>query len=124
VGVIAASIYAFWLFPPLLRWSVSYTALAVLSVQNLIFCILWGLLLLRRGGSPFLPWLLTVPLLAFFYLGPAQSSRMYVLVLLSVNLIGFYGLYLLNGSFPAQLADLHARARGWSRRWAPRSMSR
>jgi signal transduction histidine kinase len=108
VGVIAASIYAFWLFPPLLRWSVSYTALAVLSVQNLIFCILWGCYFYGGATSPFLPWLLTVPLLAFFYLGPAQSSRIYVLVLLSVNLIGFYGLYLLNGSFPpSSLTSMH-----------------
>ena len=108
VGVIAASVYAFWIFPFLLRWSVSYTALAVLSVQNLIFCILWGCYFYGGATSPFLPWLLTVPLLAFFYLGPAQSSRLYVLGLMSVNITGFYGIYLLNGSFPhSSLASMH-----------------
>jgi len=33
---------SFWLFPFLLRARVPYNPLALVSVQNLIFCILWS----------------------------------------------------------------------------------
>ena len=42
VAILAISITAFWIFPFLLRAGVPYYPLALVSVQNLIFCILWS----------------------------------------------------------------------------------
>src|SRR5580698_741330 len=42
VAVLAISITAFWIFPFVLRAGASYNPLALVSIQNLIFCILWG----------------------------------------------------------------------------------
>ena len=97
---LALSISAFWIFPLLLRLTGRYTLLSVLSVQNLTFAILWGCYHYGGVSSPFLPWLLTVPLLAFFYLGPAYRARLIVLGVVALNLIGFYVFYALNQEFP------------------------
>jgi hypothetical protein len=97
---LALSISAFWVFPVLLRLTGRYTLLSVLSVQNLTFAILWGCYHYGGVSSPFLPWLLTVPLLAFFYLGPAYRARLIVLGVVALNLVGFYVFYALNQEFP------------------------
>ena len=98
--VLVASITAFWAFPFALKRTRSYTALALLSVQNLIFAVLWGAYHYGGVSSPFLPWLLVVPLLAFFYLGPAVRPRLIVLGMIGSNLAFFYVVYALGHSFP------------------------
>lgn len=92
VAVLAASITSFWIFPFILRAVGHYNVLALISVQNLIFCILWSCYFYGGVSSPTLPWVLTIPLLAFFYLGSAPSLRLVVLGLLGLNIAGFYGL--------------------------------
>ena len=64
--IIVAAIAAFWAFPPALRWTGRFAVLALLSLQNLIFVVLF--VSYHYGGlnSPFLAWLLTVPLLSFY----------------------------------------------------------
>ena len=42
IWVLAASIVAFWAYPFILRVTGRYVLLALLSVQNLLFSILWG----------------------------------------------------------------------------------
>jgi signal transduction histidine kinase/ActR/RegA family two-component response regulator len=93
LAILAASITAFWAFPFLLRWTGWYNVLAVLSVQNLIFAIMWGCYEYGGVSSPFLPWLLTVPLLAFFYLGSGIWQRFLVVGILTGNLGVFYAIY-------------------------------
>jgi signal transduction histidine kinase/ActR/RegA family two-component response regulator len=93
LAILAASITAFWAFPFLLRWTGWYNVLAVLSVQNLIFAIMWGCYQYGGVSSPFLPWLLTVPLLAFFYLGSGIWQRFLVVGILAANLGLFYLVY-------------------------------
>ena len=100
--VLAAAITLFWAFPFVLRWTGQYTLLAVLSVQNLIFAIMWGCFHYGGVSSPFLPWLLTVPLLAFFYLGSGTRARLLVVSLLTVNLTIFY-LIARNVTFPIHI---------------------
>src|ERR1700753_2313349 len=78
VAILATSITSFWLFPLLLKARVPYNPLALVSVQNLIFCILWSCYFYGGVTSPTLAWVLTIPLLAFFYLGSAASLRMIV----------------------------------------------
>src|SRR6266705_1408145 len=93
LSVLAGAITAFWLYPFALRLTGWYNFLAVLSVQNLIFAIVWGCYQYGGVSSPFLPWLLTVPLLAFFYLGSGVLQRCLVLGILALNLAVFYVVY-------------------------------
>ncbi len=88
----------FWLFPFVFRFTGSYVPLAVISVQNLIFCILWGAYHYGGISSPIMPWLITVPLFAFFYL-PTPRTRIVVALMIGMNLLGFYAIYSFQG-FP------------------------
>jgi signal transduction histidine kinase/ActR/RegA family two-component response regulator len=101
--VLAASITIFLAFPFALKCTGWYTALAVLSVQNLIFAILWGCYHYGGVSSPFLPWFLTVPLLAFFYLGSGARQRLLVVSLLASNLVIFYVVYTHHSYFPQHI---------------------
>src|SRR5579884_1033225 len=93
VAVLALSITAFWIFPFALRWYGRYDLLVVLSVQNLIFCILWSCYFYGGVTSPTLSWVVTIPLLAFFYIGPNSRLRVTVIGLFIANFIGFALLY-------------------------------
>jgi signal transduction histidine kinase/CheY-like chemotaxis protein len=87
-----AAITAFWPFSLVLKATGWYVPLSLVSIQNLIFCIFWGCW--RYGGmsSPILPWLITVPLLAFFYL-PTRRTRIIVSCQIVLNLVGFYFIF-------------------------------
>ena len=93
IGILAASISAFWIYPFVLRATGRYYLLTVLSVENLIFAILWSCYF--HGGilSPTLPWTLTIPLLALLYIGPSARMRTIMLLQLAINLAIFYVLY-------------------------------
>jgi signal transduction histidine kinase len=86
------AVTAFWPFPFVLRITGWYVPLALLSIQNLMFCVFWGCYQYGGVSSPILPWLVTVPLLAFFYL-PARKTRIIVSLLIIANLSVFYGIY-------------------------------
>jgi len=99
--VLAASITLFWAFPWALKlFGRHFDTLALLSVQNLTFATLWGSYHYGGVSSPFLMWLLIVPLLAFFYLGSGWFARISVFTLMGVNVSGFYLVYLLGHGFP------------------------
>jgi signal transduction histidine kinase len=93
ITVLAAAITGFWIFPFLLRAFGHYYLLATISVENLIFCILWSCYFYGGVTSPTLPWVLTIPLLALFYVGSSPRMRLVVLALFAVNLAGFLYLY-------------------------------
>jgi signal transduction histidine kinase len=90
--VLFGAITAFWPFAFVLRLTGWYVPLSLLSIQNLMFCIFWGCYHYGGIGSPFVPWLVTVPLLGFFYL-PGRSTRIAVVMLIVANLAVFYGVY-------------------------------
>ncbi len=96
------AVTAFWPFPLLLRLTGWYVPLSLLSIENLMFCVFWGCYQYCGVSSPILPWLVTVPLLAFFYL-PARSTRIIVGVQIVANLAAFYGIYCVFG-FPERVA--------------------
>ncbi|TBW36117.1 HAMP domain-containing histidine kinase [Siculibacillus lacustris] len=89
IVVLAASITGFWVFPPLLKMKVRYDLLAMLSIENLIFCILWSCYFNGAVTSPTLSWVLTIPLLAFFYIGNSRKLRNAVLIQFFANLAVF-----------------------------------
>ena len=104
VFVLGTSITLFWLLPPLVRlFARHYTLLALLSVQNLIFAILWGSYHYGGASSPFLMWLLVVPLLAFFYLGSNARARIIVFLQIAGGLGAFYVAYLLGDASPSHI---------------------
>ena len=107
-AVLAISILSFWVFPFLLKAGVPYNPLALLSVQNLIFCILWSCYFYGGVTSPTLAWVLTIPLLAFFYLGSSASLRLLVVGLFVVNLALFAGVSF--SGYPPTKEDLPAAA--------------
>ena len=94
VVVLAISIIAFWIFPFVLRAGVPYNPLALVSIQNLIFCILWGCYFYGGVTSPTLAWVLVIPLLAFFYLGSSKTLRLIVMTMFAANLAIFTSFYL------------------------------
>jgi signal transduction histidine kinase len=104
VAVLATSIIAFWVFPFVLRAGVPYNPLALISIENLIFCILWSCYFYGGVTSPTLAWVLVIPLLAFFYLGSSIKLRLIFQAMLVVNVAIFGFFYFLgfhvNNSLP------------------------
>ncbi|WP_162913058.1 sensor histidine kinase [Rhodospirillaceae bacterium SYSU D60014] len=90
--VLFLSITAFWPLGALLKVTRHYVPLALVSIQNLIFVILWGCYHYGGISSPILPWMVTVPLLAFFYL-PQPRLRIIVLLIIVANLVAFDAIY-------------------------------
>ena len=90
--ILFLAISAFWPFAIVLRLTGWYVPLALVSIENLMFCIFWGCYQYGGISSPIMPWLVTVPLLAFFYL-PERSTRIIVAILIAVNLALFYAVY-------------------------------
>jgi signal transduction histidine kinase len=90
--VLFAALTAFWPFSLVLRFTGWYVPLAFFSIQNLIFCIFWGVYNYGGMSSPLLPWLVTVPLLAYFYL-PTRKTRIQVSCLIVANLVAFWFIY-------------------------------
>jgi signal transduction histidine kinase len=96
VAVLASSIAAFWIFPFLLRAGSPYNTLALVSIENLTFCILWSCYFYGGVTSPTLAWVLVIPLLAFFYLGSNKKLRVIVIALVAINL-AIFGFFYWNG---------------------------
>jgi signal transduction histidine kinase/ActR/RegA family two-component response regulator len=95
VLILAASIYGFWPFLGLVKaFPRFYTPLAMLSVLNLTFAIVWGTYNYGGTSSPFLLWFVLTPLLAFMYLGSNWTSRIFVLAQITVGIMSLYGIYL------------------------------
>jgi signal transduction histidine kinase/ActR/RegA family two-component response regulator len=101
--VLAISITSFWIFPFLLKAGASYNPLALVSIQNLIFCILWSCYFYGGVTSPTLPWVLVIPLLAFFYLGSSKSLCVIVMIMFVANLAVFSSFYLFGYSVKTNL---------------------
>ena len=94
------SILAFWLYPFVLRWTGRYQTLALISVQNLIFCVLWACYSFGAMGSPFVPWILLFPLLAFLYLPPTGWVRNVLLAQIFGSLSIFLAMVVNDYDFP------------------------
>jgi signal transduction histidine kinase len=103
VAVLAISITAFWIFPFLLRAGAPYNPLALVSIQNLIFCILWSCYFYGGVTSPTLAWVLVIPLLAFFYLGSSKSLRLIVMAMFAANVTIFGTFYVYGYHFKSDL---------------------
>ena len=95
------SVMMFWAYPVALRMTKRYRALCFLSVQNLIFCVLWSCFAFGGMNSPFLSWMLIFPLLAFLYLPPSGWVRNALLVQIYGSVAAFITLFFSGYPFPA-----------------------
>ncbi|UYO01155.1 MAG: response regulator [Devosia sp.] len=103
VAILAASIWGFWPFLALFKLMPrAYVPLAMASVVNLTFCVLWGTYNYGGTSSPFLVWLVLIPLLAFMYLGSTWTARIFVFSLISGGMAALYAFYLY-GAFPIHI---------------------
>jgi signal transduction histidine kinase len=94
------SVTSFWLYPLMLRWTRMYRTLAFISIQNLNFCILWACFSYGGIYSPFLPWVLVIPVLSFLYLPATGLTRAIILVQICAS-VGAFGALVLSGfAFP------------------------
>ena len=89
IAILSLSITGFWVFPFILKAIGHYHTLALISIQNLMFCILWSCYFYGGVTSPTLPWVLTIPLLAFFYIGDSARLRYIVLAMFGANFVAF-----------------------------------
>jgi len=92
VVTLFASIFAFWIFPPLLRTFGRYYLVSIASVQNLIFCILWSCYFYGGLSSPMVAWVLVIPLLSFMYVGSSARMRGVLIAQFLVNGLIYYAL--------------------------------
>jgi PAS domain S-box-containing protein len=88
--LIFVTISAFWIYPLLLRLTGQFTLLALVSVQHLSWLVLFTSHHYGGVSSPFLAWILAVPVAAFYYLGRQTTLRALVLALLAFELFAFY----------------------------------
>lgn len=98
--VISMSIAGFVFLPFALKVFGRLPLLAFISFAELTFATLYGSYYYGGVSSPFLPWLLVALLLGFFYLG---QRPLLVIGYFAANIVGFIGIYLLNGGFPERV---------------------
>jgi signal transduction histidine kinase len=110
VWTMIIAIWSFWTLPFLLKFTRNLQLVAFLSVEVLAFASLFGSFHYGGVSSPLLPWLLIALLLGFFYLG---DRPVLVLGLFSVDLLGFFGAYLLNHGFDQRVPLSALTAVGW-----------
>ncbi|WP_340587496.1 HAMP domain-containing sensor histidine kinase [Erythrobacter alti] len=104
VLVFFLTITAFWIYPFVLRATGRYKLLAFISVQNLSVCILWACYAFGGLLSPFLPWMLIIPLLSFLYLPSTGWVRNVLLAQLGANTAAL--LYICLGGVDLPAIDL------------------
>lgn len=107
VGIFLASVLAFWIYPFALRRGISYRLLAFTSIQNVAFCVIWACYSFGGLLSPFVAWMLIIPLLSFLYLPPVGKTKWLLLGQIYVNLTAFIWMAMNSASLPSiQMADL------------------
>jgi signal transduction histidine kinase len=81
---------AFAIYPVLLRVTRQLLALTLLSTEHFILLILFACYHYGGALSFFMQWLVMVPLLVFFYVGPRPVLRLLVLLAFVLQIIAFY----------------------------------
>ncbi|MFJ6024695.1 sensor histidine kinase [Brevundimonas sp. NPDC092305] len=99
------SVTAFWVYPFVLRYTKAYRTLALLSITNLNFCILWACFSYGGIYSPFLPWTLVIPVLSFLYLPATGLTRAVILTQIVACFSVFAWLVVTGYPFPAVNLD-------------------
>ena len=81
---------AFVLYPFALRLTAWFDVLALLSMEHLTLLVLFGAYHYGGMASPFLPWLVPIPIIAVLHFGPRRRPRALALIALSAQLFAFF----------------------------------
>jgi signal transduction histidine kinase len=112
VWLLAGGVAAFLLYPLALRLTGWFDVLALLSMEHLTLVILFGAYHYGGATSPFLPWLVPIPIIAVLHFGPRLAPRVLVLGALAAQLFAFFLLDALGTGFPTHIASSRLAAAG------------
>ena len=107
--VILAGIVAFLAYPPALRLTGWFDLLSFASMEQLGLVALYGAYQYGGLASPFLPWLVAIPVIVLYHLGARPLYRVLVFLALGAHLAAFYAIYRYGPGFPA-----HASPEGFT----------
>jgi len=94
---------AFLLYPLALRLTGWFNLLALASMEHLTLVILFGAYHYGGAASPFLPWIVPIPIIAVLHYGPRVAPRAMVLGALAMQLFGFFLIGALGPGFPRHI---------------------
>jgi signal transduction histidine kinase len=80
-----------------------FDLLALASMEHLTLVILFGAYHYGGAASPFLPWLVPIPIIAVLHFGPRRGPRAIVLGALALQLCGFFLIAALGPGLPAHI---------------------
>jgi signal transduction histidine kinase len=98
--LLAAATGSFLLYPVLLRWTGRFDFLALLSMEQLTLVVLFGSYHYGGPTSPFIPWLVPIPVVILLHFGPRRVPRTVVLGALLLQLLAFSLVGALGPGFP------------------------
>jgi signal transduction histidine kinase len=110
--LLASGVAAFLLYPLALRLTGWFDVLALLSMEHLTLVILFGAYHYGGATSPFLPWLVPIPIIVVLHFGPRLAPRALVLAALAAQLFAFFLLDVLGAGFPTHIASSRLAAAG------------
>jgi len=98
--LIFAGIVSFLAYPFLLRVTGWFDVLIFASMEQLGLVTLYGAYEYGGPASPFLPWLVAVPVIILFHIGRRPFYRALIFLALGMHLLGFYVIYRHGPGFP------------------------
>jgi len=110
--LLAGGVAAFLLYPLALRLTGWFDLLALVSMEHLTLVILFGAYHYGGATSPFLPWLVPIPIIAVLHFGPRLAPRGLALAALAAQLFAFFLLDALGAGFPTHIASSRLAAAG------------
>ena len=112
IWLLAGGVASFLLYPLALRLTGWLELLALVSIEHLILVILFGAYHYGGAASPFLPWLVPIPIIAVLHFGPRLALRTMVLGALAVQLFGFFLIDAVGPGFPTHISGASLAAPG------------
>jgi signal transduction histidine kinase len=102
--LLAGGVASFLLYPLALRFAGRLELLALVSIEQLILVVLFGAYHYGGAASPFLPWLVPIPIIAVLHFGSRLAPRTIVLGALAMQLFGFFLIDALGPGFPTHIS--------------------
>jgi signal transduction histidine kinase len=100
VWIILAAVLLLYAYPLMLRLTGQLLVLSLLSTELVVLLMLFSAYHYGGAYSPFLCWLIAMPLAVVFYVGGRWSIRVLTLGGLALHAAGFYALSLSGVAFP------------------------
>jgi signal transduction histidine kinase len=92
--LIFAGIAGFFAYPLALRATAAFDLLTLASMEQLLLVALYGAFDYGGLGSPFLPWIIALPVILLYHFGARPLYRGLVFLVLGAHLAAFYLFYL------------------------------